>query len=95
MIKKFSKVVTKCQISKSKNLRSLIFLGFLPPVNTLRKIGSSLEEEISFPAELLYCDKSKLAQLGLIVDKKGRPVAFGHGTPYKIKGTLSNLLVIK
>ena len=70
MIKKFSKVVTKCQISKSKNLKSLIFLGFLPPVNTLRKIGSLLEEEISFPAELLYCDKSKLAQLGCIVCKQ-------------------------
>ena len=52
MIKKFSKIVTKCQISNSNNLKSLIFLGYLPPVNTLRKIGSSLEEEISFPAEL-------------------------------------------
>ena len=79
MIKKFSKVVTKCQISKSKNLRSLIFLGFLPPVNTLRKIGSSLEEEISFPAELLYCKKSKLAQLGCVVDKE---ILFPYTYPY-------------
>ena len=32
--------------------------------------------------------KNEEGKQGLIVDKKGRPVAFGHGTPYKIKGTL-------
>ena len=79
MIKKFSKVVTKCQISNSKNLDSLIFLGYLPPVNTLRKIGTTLKEEISFPAELLYCKKSKLAQLGCIVDKE---ILFPYTYPY-------------
>ena len=79
MIKKFSKVVTKCQISNSKKLESLIFLGYLPPVNTLRKIGSAFEEEVSFPAELLYCKKSKLAQLGCIVDKE---ILFPYSYPY-------------
>ena len=79
MIKKFSKTVTKCQISNSKNLESIIFLGFLPPVNTLRKIGTTLDEEISFPAELLYCKKSKLAQLGCIVDKN---ILFPYSYPY-------------
>ena len=59
MKKSFSKAITKCQISNSKKLKSLIFLGYLPPVNTLRKIGSTLKEENSFPAELLYCEKSK------------------------------------
>ena len=79
MKKTFSRPVTKCQISNSKNLSSLIFLGFLPPVNTLRKIGSTLEEEISFPAELLFCNKSKLAQLGCIVDKE---ILFPYSYPY-------------
>ena len=79
MIKKFSKAVTRCQISNSKNLESLIFLGYLPPVNTLRKIGTTLEEEISFPAELLYCRKSKLAQLGCVVDKE---ILFPYTYPY-------------
>ena len=32
--------------------------------------------------------KNSEGKQGLIVDKKGRPVAFGHGTPHKIKGTL-------
>ena len=56
MHRKFSKTIDKCQISGSKNLKSLIFLGFLPPVNTLRKINSVINEEIFFPAELLYCE---------------------------------------
>ena len=79
MTRKYSKAVTRCQISNSKNLESLMFLGYLPPVNTLRKIGSTLEEEISFPAELLYCHKSKLAQLGCIVDKE---ILFPYSYPY-------------
>ena len=75
----FSKSVTRCQISNSKKLKSLIFLGYLPPVNTLKKIGSIPKEEISFPAELLYCEKSKLAQLGCVVDKK---ILFPFSYPY-------------
>ena len=79
MKKSFSRPVTRCQISNSNKLNSIIFLGYLPPVNTLRKIGSTPEEEISFPAELLYCNKSKLAQLGCIVDKK---ILFPYTYPY-------------
>tara|TARA_Y100000741_G_scaffold359908_1_gene341291 strand:+ start:2237 stop:3475 length:1239 start_codon:yes stop_codon:yes gene_type:complete len=79
MKKNFSRPVTKCQISNSKKLSSLIFLGYLPPVNTLKKIGSTPEEEISFPAELLYCNKSKLAQLGCVVDKE---ILFPYTYPY-------------
>ena len=79
MKKYFSKPVTKCQISNSNKLKSLLFLGYLPPVNTLRKIGSTPKEEISFPAELLYCNKSKLAQLGCIVDKE---ILFPYSYPY-------------
>ena len=79
MTKSFSKPVTKCQISNSKSLTSLLFLGYLPPVNTLQKIGSIAKEEISFPAELLYCSKSKLAQLGCIVNKE---ILFPYSYPY-------------
>ena len=74
-----SKPVTKCQISNSKKLKSIIFLGYLPPVNTLQKINSTPTEQKSFPAELLYCEKSKLAQLGCIVDKK---ILFPYSYPY-------------
>ena len=74
-----SRPVIRCQISNSNKMESLIFLGYLPPVNTLKKIGSIPNEEISFPAELLYCKKSKLAQLGCIVDKK---ILFPNAYPY-------------
>jgi len=57
----------------------LLFLGYLPPVNTLQKIGSITKEEISFTAELLYCNKSKLAQLGCIVNKE---ILFPYSYPY-------------
>ena len=81
MKKSLSRPVKRCQISNSSNLNSIIFLGYLPPVNTLRKIGSTLEEEICFPAELLYCKKSRLAQLGCIVDKE---ILFPYSYPYPI-----------
>jgi len=74
-----SKPVLKCQISNSSKLKSIIFLGYLPPVNTLRKINEVPVEEKSFPAELLYCPKSQLAQLGLVVDKK---ILFPYEYPY-------------
>ncbi len=63
-----SRVVTLCQICGSKDLKSVIFLGFLPPVNKMRKIGQPAGEELGFPAELLVCPACSLAQLGLIVD---------------------------
>lgn len=60
--------ITACQACANKKLSSVIFLGFLPPVNKLRKIGDVPNEEPSYPAELMYCAKCHMAQLGLIVD---------------------------
>src|SRR5256885_2754888 len=61
-------VVDRCQVCDSPNLESILFLGYLPPVNTMPLIGSPLAEQPAYPAELLYCSKCTLAQLGLIVD---------------------------
>jgi hypothetical protein len=63
-----SLVINRCQISGSDNLLSVLFLGYLPPVNQMRPIGERPQEQASYPAELLYCPDSKLAQIGLIVD---------------------------
>src|SRR5688572_29032458 len=63
-----SVLVERCQISGSEDLQSILFLGYLPPVNTLSQIGTRPSEQPAYPAELLYCPQSKLAQLGLIVD---------------------------
>lgn len=63
-----SVLVERCQISGSPDLRPILFLGYLPPVNTMNPIGTRPDEQPAYPAELLYCPESKLVQLGLIVD---------------------------
>ncbi len=63
-----SVLVKRCQISGSDDLRSILFIGFLPPVNTMAPIGTRPNEQPAYPAELLYCPESRLVQLGLIVD---------------------------
>lgn len=76
---KKSYLINKCQISNSKNLQSILNLGYLPPVNDFKKIGSSHEESKFYPTELLYCNESKLFQLGFIVSKH---VLFPKSYPY-------------
>jgi len=72
-------IITKCQISNSKNLKEIINLGFLPPVNQLLKIKSKNQLQNFFETKLLYCPKSKLVQLSVIVDKK---IVFPKNYPY-------------
>jgi SAM-dependent methyltransferase len=72
-------VVNRCQVCDSPNLESLLFLGYLPPVNTMPVIGTPLEEQPAYPAELLYCKDCTLAQLGLIVDPA---ILFPPSYPY-------------
>ena len=45
-MKKYSKKIDKCQISGKRDLKKIISLGFLPPVNKLQKIGDQKSEEI-------------------------------------------------
>jgi hypothetical protein len=63
-----SVVVSECQVCGSPELESLLFLGYLPPVNTMPMIGTALAEQPAYPAELKICKQCTLAQLGLIVD---------------------------
>ena len=65
-----SKTISKCQISGSKDLTSIMFLGYLPPPTEMKKINSKIEEETFYPADLVYCAKSKLVQLNTIVNKE-------------------------
>ena len=74
-----SLVVDHCQVCDSPNLESLLFLGYLPPVNTMPLIGTPLTEQPAYPAELLYCKDCTLAQLGLIVDPA---ILFPPSYPY-------------
>ena len=76
---KKSKTIDRCQISGAKDLKSVLSLGYLPPVNKLKKINSSLSEDTFYPADLMFSSKSKLLQLSTIVDKK---ILFPKEYPY-------------
>jgi C-methyltransferase C-terminal domain/Methyltransferase domain/Putative zinc binding domain len=71
--------ISACQICGATDLRSALFLGFLPPVNSMRSIGAPADAEPWFPAELLVCPGCHLAQLGFAVDPA---VLFPPGYPY-------------
>ncbi len=63
-----SVVVDRCQVCGGRQLESMLFVGYLPPVNQMRPIGERPHEQPAYPAEWLYCPTCQLVQLGLIVD---------------------------
>lgn len=63
-----SALVDRCQVCGSPDLRSILFIGYLPPVNTMSPIGSRPDEQPAYPAEMLHCPRCALVQLGLVVD---------------------------
>lgn len=63
-----SVIVDACQICNSPQMDSVLFLGYLPPVNQLHTIGQRPAQQPAFPAEWLYCPNCQLVQLGLVVD---------------------------
>ncbi|MBX9743840.1 MAG: class I SAM-dependent methyltransferase, partial [Chlamydiales bacterium] len=78
-----SKPIEKCQICHSRQLGSLLFLGFIPPVNEMLEIKEKPNVEIRFPLELLRCETCGLVQIGYEVDPK---ILFPHSYPY-LSGT--------
>ena len=74
-----SKTIDRCQISGAKDLKSILSLGYLPPVNKLKKINSAPREDIFFPAELVFSPSSKLVQLNTLVNKE---ILFPKEYPY-------------
>ena len=78
-MKKKSKTITRCQISGAADLKTIISLGFLPPVNKMQKIGEKKMETTFFPIELMYSKSSRLVQLSNLVDKT---ILFPKEYPY-------------
>jgi len=74
-----SRVVERCQICGNEHLESVLFLGYLPPVNDFKDIGERPTEEPSYPAEVVYCPRCHLVQSGYIVDPK---IVFPASYPY-------------
>jgi hypothetical protein len=52
--------VTSCQSCGYDKLYSILFLGYLPPVNTMPSIGTVPTVSDSFPANLLEEDIPKI-----------------------------------
>ncbi len=63
-----SVIVQECQICGKGELQPVIFLGFLPPVNEMQRVGNPPKEQASYPAQMIYCRHCHLVQLGLTVD---------------------------
>lgn len=76
---KTSEVVEQCQVCDYSKLEPILFLGYLPPVNEFHTIGEKPNEQPSYPAQLLYCPRCHLVQLGLIVNPK---ILFPPEYPY-------------
>jgi hypothetical protein len=74
-----SAVVDRCQVCAEPNLEPVLFLGYLPPVNTMPRVGQRPAEQPSYPAQLLRCPTCQLFQLGLVVDPA---VLFPPDYPY-------------
>ena len=74
-----SLVVDRCQVCGHTDLKSILFLGYLPPVNQMHPIGQKPAEQPAYPAEMLYCPHCELVQLGLIVDPN---ILFAPDYPY-------------
>ncbi len=74
-----SVVVETCQVCDSPDLDSILFVGYLPPVNTMPKIGTRPAEQPAYPAQVLKCRRCELVQLGLIVDPN---ILFPPSYPY-------------
>lgn len=78
-----SKSITHCQICGGDRLSSLLFIGHVPPVNTMPPVGSKPDAELRFPLEMLRCEECSLVQIGYDVDQR---ILFPHSYPY-LSGT--------
>ncbi len=78
-----SRPIERCQLCGRASLESVLFVGFVPAVNALAKIGAPAEEQPSYPLELLRCGACSLVQIGLEVDQQ---VLFPKSYPY-LSGT--------
>jgi SAM-dependent methyltransferase len=75
--------IERCQICASAPLSSVLFLGYIPPVNTMPDIGSVPVEQPAYPLEMLRCAACGHVQIGLEVPAE---ILFPYSYPY-LSGT--------
>jgi SAM-dependent methyltransferase len=78
-----SRPIEHCQVCGAKDLKAVLFVGYIPPVNTMPAVGSVAVEQPAYPLELLRCPKCTLVQIGLEVAPE---VLFPESYPY-LSGT--------
>ncbi len=74
-----SRIIDTCQNCGSGRLRSALFLGYVPPVNTMPEIGAPADVEMRFPLAVFRCQECTLVQIGYEVDPQ---ILFPHSYPY-------------
>jgi SAM-dependent methyltransferase len=74
-----SRPISSCQICRHDGLDSVLFVGFIPPVNTMPDVGSVPVEQAAFPLEMVRCPACGHVQIGLEVDAE---VLFPFSYPY-------------
>lgn len=82
-MKHTSKPISKCQVCGNPKLKSVLFVGYIPPVNQMPSVDSVPEEHPSYPLEMLRCDQCTLVQIGCEVDAE---ILFPPEYPY-LSGT--------
>ena len=71
--------ITNCQSCQSSPLESILFVGYLPPVNTMPPAGQPLDEQPCYPLHLVFCPACTLAQINFVA----RPeILFAPDYPY-------------
>ncbi len=77
--KSTSQPLRECQICANRDLQSVQFFAYIPPVNQMPTIGAIPEEQKAYPLELFRCPKCSLGQIGLEVDAN---ILFAPDYPY-------------
>lgn len=78
-----SKPISNCQVCNSNHLDSILFVGYMPPVNTMPSVGNVAAEQASYPLEMVRCRDCTLVQIALEVAPE---VLFPETYPY-LSGT--------
>lgn len=73
------KHIHECQICSSPSLVSVMFLGYVPPVNAMQDIGKGGGVEETYPLEFTRCTECHLVQLNYEVDQQ---TVFPFSYPY-------------
>ena len=74
-----NKIISACQICNSKNLKDVLNLGYISPVNNVISNKQNNLEQKKYQAKLLECSNCSLVQLSSVLDKK---IIFPKSYPY-------------